>query len=165
MRAPSEWTVVRDQIRDAFRVAAYPGDSNIVYDLRYPDCREIAAAFKGKHWGDVPLELLLGSHESLSFFTDEAFRFYLPAYLLAAIERYEDADIIPLYVLFSLRPSRKGEEEARFLARMEGFSTVQREAIRSFLRFMAHAHAADFPSNDLTRDEPSLLLEQFWEQF
>lgn len=166
MQVPKESAAaLREQIEEAFRDSVYPGHSNIVYDLRYADCREVAEAFKAKHWKDVPLEVLLHYHESLSFFSDEAFRFYLPAYLLIAVERYGEADVIPLYVLFSLQPPPTGEERDRFLRRMEGFTRAQREAIKSFLRFMRDEHAADFPTSDLTRDEPSALLDRFWEAF
>ena len=88
---------VENLIIDSFQSLQYPGDLNIVYnngsnDL---DCVEVRQAFQGKNWSEVPSEVLLHENTSLYLMTAEAFRFYLPAYLLFVIQDFDRADILP----------------------------------------------------------------------
>jgi len=79
------------QIRDAFSHVEYPGD----HHLRGSDLGEepylLEAKFTGKtDWCVLDAEFIdqapEGFGSALSFFSDEAFRFYLPAYLIADID-------------------------------------------------------------------------------
>jgi hypothetical protein len=69
--------------------------------------------FRGRHWGDVRLVDLARYSATLSFLTPEAYRFYLPAYLLAVIrlspellEQVPRAGDVEESLLFSLIANR-----------------------------------------------------------
>src|SRR6476659_4487759 len=84
---------VRDEITTAFGSAPYPGDEEIVSMLIIggqlvddPERKEIKEAFRGSHWTAVSHETLMRNRDSLPFFTPAGLRFFLPAYLLAALD-------------------------------------------------------------------------------
>ncbi|MGB7520529.1 MAG: DUF6714 family protein, partial [Spirulinaceae cyanobacterium] len=95
---------ILEKIENNFGDSLYPGDDNIVYDNsgRCLECLDIEQAFQGKHWKDVPSETIIYQNSALTFFSVEAFRFYLPAYLCVAIEHYYPSDVIPDYIVSNL---------------------------------------------------------------
>ena len=83
--------VLKQKIRDAFLHGSYPGDSRLrdSYEGEEPD--RLEAEFKGKtDWRDLDAQFIDqapdGYGSALSFFSAEAFCFYLPAYLIADID-------------------------------------------------------------------------------
>jgi hypothetical protein len=125
------------------------------------ECPEIAKAFRGRRWDAVPLETLRYHHEALFLFTDEAYRYFLPAYLTATVKSYKKAGNISHSVVFSLRPRPKDDPELkRFRARMGGFSKTQKVAIRAFLEHMVAEHDEDDPLHDVPR-----ALGRYWARF
>ncbi|WP_425389086.1 DUF6714 family protein [Cylindrospermum stagnale] len=110
----------------------------------------MARDFRGKDWKKIPLETLRYNADSLFFFTPQAYRFYLPAYLLASIQFYREADIITNNFVHSLTaPEEQGSEMKRFFFRVSFFSLTQKSAIRSFLKFLLTEHSGDFPLGDI----------------
>jgi methyltransferase-like protein len=59
------------------------------------ECVDIQQAFVGKHWSELSQETLIKENSALSFLTNEAFRFYLPAYLSIVVRKFEETDILP----------------------------------------------------------------------
>jgi len=150
-----------ERLQSAF-TQEYPGDDQLVYDNSgyHLECNEVLAAFRGKHWREVPFETLRYESAALSFMTPAAYRYYLPAYLLACILDYAEADMIPDTVVFSLIPPTDpksvkiyGESYRRCMA---GFTPAQRDTLRSFLEFMKARHGEDYPSGDLDQALASL---------
>lgn len=98
MTAYLDREALKAQIRSAFAMVEYPGD----WCLRR--CNEgeepllLEQEFRGKSdWQSLDPKFLDqapgGNASALSFFSDEAFRFYLPAYLIADIDgRLEHVD-------------------------------------------------------------------------
>jgi hypothetical protein len=147
---------LRQQIESAFADVEYPGDDRLVSDTSGYDleCNDVAALFKGKHWKDVSLETLLSHSGALPLLTPEAYRFYLPAYLLAGSLRYEDADVVPYDVVSSLPRAPDPELDTLFDSshqferrrkKMEALTPLQRQAVKSFLEFLKKYHADDDP--------------------
>jgi hypothetical protein len=104
------------QIERAFADVPYPGDDHICrgagVQVEGSEEANIAAVFRGRHWRDVPLEGLARYSATFCFLTPEAFRFYLPAYLLAVIrlspeevERVPIAGALEESLIQSLRPA------------------------------------------------------------
>ncbi len=156
-------------IEAAFAETAYPGDERLVSE----SCDlEVAAAFRGRHWRELPLDMLARYHEALFFFTPEAYCYYLPAFLLASALHYDEADLIPHSVVFSLiaptqreiilrpvafsSPLPKQEVIDFYQRRMERLTAGQRQAIRCFLEFMKAHHGEDDPFRDFDRALESL---------
>jgi hypothetical protein len=114
-------------IEDAWREVPYPGDDKIVP----PDSHEfddIENYFRGTTWRDhSPVDLRCHS-AAFSFFTPEAFHYWLPAYMIAEITCPEEADVIGEYIAWALSDHRGGKAWPLF-------SRDQREAVAAYLRF------------------------------
>jgi hypothetical protein len=151
---------VRRRINAAFANARYPGDDNIGYDKtgQNLECKQIAEHFRGMSWPDVDLAFLreYGEHADasacLTFMSPEAFRYYLPAFLLVLVENFQEADVLVETVISSITPRRDQSKPAlvEFVRlRLEGFTPEQREAIRLFLEYMKREHGQEYLFGEL----------------
>jgi hypothetical protein len=144
---------VKTKVLEAFDATSYPGDKNLVVDQSGydPECMEIVSAFKGEDWKNISVEMLRNYADALPLFTPSAFRYYLPAYMLGAVDSYYALDVALDNVLFNLTPPKKrsGWEWDFFWARAQQFNEEEREAIRSFLELMDHYERADWASEGM----------------
>ena len=137
-------------VRSAFAGAVYPGDARLRDSDEGEEPRLLERDFRGKRdWATLSPAFLDaapdGYGSALSFFSDEALRFYLPAYLIADLQgRLEHAD--PVFHLTHgftdasrrecVNPRRYGEltwfecSSRRFA----GFDLHQTAAIVAYLR-------------------------------
>lgn len=81
---------VKEMIRAAFTDASYPGDDALVRN-HGDEPNEVIALFRGKtDWRSLTADFVdhagAASPSALSFFSPAAFRFYLPAYLIADLD-------------------------------------------------------------------------------
>jgi hypothetical protein len=126
---------LKESIEEAFADVPYPGDANITHcPYNCSECRRIAAYFKGKESKGYKAEELLDYHVALSLFTPEAFHFFLPAFMLASLDKYEKGDVIPDSIRFHFEYSQ--EMQGHFAVRMSKFTTAQRHAIIDYLVLM-----------------------------
>jgi hypothetical protein len=148
---------VEQKIRDAFPSHKYPGDWNIVYDntSHHLECEDIRKAFQGKLWDTIDAEFLLSWHQSdLTFMSPRGFRYYLPAYLITALD-YEGADMIPFNVMSSLTFWEDDNERMREhkKERIALLSDRQHQAVLAFLEFMRDEYPDEWMD-----DEPSRAI-------
>ena len=148
---------IRQLIRDAFRDVAPPPPWCLANSLEGEEPRLLErdfAAVQGLHWSVLEHPFLDrapdGYGTALSFFSDEAFRFYLPAYLLAALDgSLRQADLAfhlthglcPPEAASPVNPERYGARTWRDAAvhRLSVFTPLQASAIRAFLLWTAQA--------------------------
>jgi hypothetical protein len=123
----------RDQIIQAF--SQTPPPSGKITDT-YDD-EGVAAYFTGKTWRGHSVRDLLYYSCALSFFEPEAFRYYLPAFMLAELDEPEKADIIAESILFSLADSEHQIESLYLMTNQE------REAVASFFEECAKRHRSE----------------------
>jgi hypothetical protein len=127
---------VKTQIRSAFADTPYPGDEALVRSQgEEPD--EVVELFRGRtDWRVLPADFVdragAASPSALSFFSAGAFRFYLPAYLIADLDgalEYTD----PLFYLFhGLDDASRGEAVHLPGAGTTTWWEVQREHLAGF---------------------------------
>jgi hypothetical protein len=126
---------LKEKIAAAFADVPPPADDNIT---RCPyqcfECTAVAGFFKGKVWQDISIADARHYHGALNVFTPEAFHYYLPAFMFASIEGYDNHDIIP----DSIRSQLEFNLEHRdyFDVRMSKFTPAQKRVITEFLRQM-----------------------------
>jgi len=94
----------------------------------------IVEYFRGKTWRGHRVKDLRHHEAALSFFTDKAFRYWLPAFMLAELESPEEADVIAEGIAFHLTQARDAE------ARLSQFSSDELSAIAAFLDVCAHRY-------------------------
>jgi hypothetical protein len=145
------------QIEDAFSDVEYPGDEKIVITTEYFDNLKLLLDFKGKHWKEINTEMILQHRFDLSRLTPEAFRFYLPAYLIASLRGEDRGEIIP-HVIWNLDPQEsEGNFRNEFLARVKGLSSKQIAAIKAFIKFFVERQT------HLMSDDKR--MQQFWDHY
>jgi hypothetical protein len=171
----SEGTVdaeaVKAMIRVAFAGVEYPGDWCLRGSNEGDEPYLLEQEFKGKtDWRALDAAFLDrapdGYASALSFFSDEAFRFYLPAYLIADIDgRLKSSD--PVFHLTHgltdsarverVNPQRYGER-TWFEAtshKLAVFDKAQAAAIVAYLAFKRE-------KNEFERESIDQALANFW---
>ncbi len=154
-------------IEEAFRAAPHPGDEHFAGQVSQcpSEYSYVADYFKGKHWKDITLDGLQkdypGPHDAcLSFMSPEAFRFYLPSYMVIAITEEGSGDTATEAAVNALRPPKLdphlyelantvGDPAANpftpvaverrkvwWERRVSGFTTAQQQAIVVFLDYL-----------------------------
>ena len=114
-------------IEDAWREVPYPGDDRIFTPDSYDD-EDIVNYFGGTTWrGHDPVNLRAHS-SAFTFFTPEAFHYWLPAFMIAAIQNPDEADVICDRIPRSI--TNKYEPQ-----RWQLFSPAQRQAVAAYMRF------------------------------
>lgn len=72
------------QIGEAFAAAPYPGDENVCHPAKGDDeAAEYALEFRDARWQHLHPRFVQYHYPALSFFTPQAFRYFLPAFLVA----------------------------------------------------------------------------------
>ena len=157
---------IRQQVVRAFAHRPYPGDDRIAAgDERYADYEghRVAAFFRGKDWREISYASLLNDYQgdasaALHFMLDDAARYYLPAFLLMAMD--PEADDMAEHVSFVLTDPGPADAalSERFHARVAGFTSAEKAAIRAVLRYLA--------DQDARRGEPvgpaAAALDSYW---
>ena len=96
----------------AWATAQAPSGDNLAgRDVCCGEYTYVAEFFRGKHWRDVDLRSLRGEYPGphdacLSFMSAEAFRFFLPAYMVIAVEEQQTSDAATDTAIFALAPPR-----------------------------------------------------------
>ena len=118
------------RVETAFRDTSCPTDDI----FHYPDNWEHNVNdFKGKHWRDIPLNLLIQHRDKLVSLTDASFHFYLPAYLRAAILHPDDVDTLIDNLVLNLTPPIRIDKKLNdFLQKTELFDMEQKDVIATY---------------------------------
>jgi len=124
--------VLKESIAAAFAEVPYPGDDNIIRcPYNCAECQRIADYFKGKTFLGHTAEDLRNHHVALALFTADAFRYFLPAFMLASLDSYEKGDVLPDAIRFHFEYVQ--EYRNFFAVKMTNFSPAQRRAVIEYL--------------------------------
>jgi hypothetical protein len=153
---------LREDIRNAFAAAPYPGDDRIAYDQsgRHLECNQVAQSFRGKDWRSLAPQFLRNNADALFFFSPAAFVFFLPAFLQMSLEDFDHGDIIPTNILISLEPSASTEIDDEFERQIANLTPSQRKTIAAYLQYLATERSDFFPSNT-----PQKILDMYWSKY
>ena len=150
-----------DTMYEAFAYAKYPGDNNLRgSDLGYEPYL-LEAEFKGKtKWQNLDSKFIDrapdGLSSALSFFSDQAFCFYIPAYIVAFLKNeLECAD--PLFHLtHGLADDSKAEKADNectwfdyMTKRLSHLTPKQKDAIVMFLEYAKEQQENEFEKEDI----------------
>ncbi len=167
----NEPEAVKSLIREAFGAGEYPGDWCLRGSNEGEEPYLLEKEFKGKtDWRTLEADFIDqapdGYGSALSFFSDEAFRFYLPAYLIADIDDLLERHDPVFRLTHGLTDSAKAEpvnrrrygertwfEEARY--RFAVFTHSQVRAIVAFLELKRDA-------DEFRRDGIDEALRNYW---
>ena len=180
---------LRHEIERAFAEREYPGDDRIAdSDPRYEsyEGHAIAAFHRGKPWHEIALRHLLDDYAGdptacLALMTPEGWRYYLPAYLLMALD-WKESDAVGDAVVGALTHPRARVESftrvandlglepeevlakhsERFEARMSGLSADELAAVRAVLEYLAElVEATNAPFQAQLQNGPREALDSW----
>ncbi|MEO6909182.1 MAG: DUF6714 family protein [Abditibacteriaceae bacterium] len=150
--------VLKEQIEEAFKDVSYPGDNNIVVEGNDPEGQWIKNDLRGTHWKDLLQDenKLFQHYPSILFFTPQALKFFLPAYLIASTN-FETSDMIGETLINTLTPRPYGLRSTPKLAEFTRVLTPsQNRAVKLFLEFIRDEYLQD------PDDTPSQALRCYW---
>lgn len=149
---------LEQQIEAAFGELPIPPVDRLVIDNsgQHLECNQVKAKFRGRHWRELSVEDLQYESEALAFFSPEAFRFFLPAFIRAALLHYDQADLIPMNVVSWFTPSDDPQLKPYRRERTESLTANQKAVVLRFIRYLRETHAADFSSEELEKTEKLL---------
>ena len=147
---------LKDLIRRAFASAKRPQNGSLHGSEEGEEPRLLEADFQDKQdWRSLDADFLDrapdGYSSALSFFSDEALRYFLPAYLLAdldgELERVDVADRLSHPFTDEARaalvnPRRYGDL-TRFAAAQQRFAGLTRDEVAALVAYLEHKAATD----------------------
>ena len=151
-------------IMDAFKKSEYPGDDNLGWGE--------ADAFIGKKRDDLSAEVLRKYEEALTYFSPEAFRYYLPVYLYNVIMHPAPMDVVVDGIIFILTPLDKSDIHdkrlehldlrAALVRRTQAFSQEENVAVYKFISNYADLE----PDSSWVTDRYIILQKaiEFWKE-
>ncbi len=165
-------TALIEEIISAFADVKYPGDWCLSRSNEGFEPAETAAAFKGKTDryaidGKLLDQVPNGLSSAMSFFSDEAFRFYLPAYMIADVRGQLEQVDVPFHLTHGLdnksrkkliNPLRYGQRTWFDAAshKFSVFTSAQASAVVAYLKYR-NKKVPDYESNHIEE-----ALANYW---
>lgn len=119
-------------IRAAFAKTPMPKDSKLVNTYDDEGAQEY---FGGRCWDGHSVEDIRLQADAMSYFTPEAFRYYLPAFMLAELSDPEIADIVGEYVVSIFGPQPQDLQSFQE-ERLSVMSSEEKLAVLHFIKYM-----------------------------
>ena len=143
------------QIERAFAARAHPGEENITrcgydkknggeYDGPCGECQRMTDFFRGKAWRELSARDLRTRGDADSLFTVEAYCYYLPVYLIAAVRDRKTLDVCVDHLTYRFGPKTEDAHgQDRLSAVFGALSDIELHAILQYFRY-SHALERDF---------------------
>ncbi|MBD2121812.1 DUF6714 family protein [Trichocoleus sp. FACHB-262] len=162
---------VKLQIRSAFASVQFPGDWCLRGSNEGDEPFLLEQEFKGKtDWQALDPAFIDrapdGFGSALSFFSDEAFRFYLPAYLITDIDGKLDMHDPVFHLTHGLTDETRGQrvnprrygERTWFDEQGHRFAVFDREQARAIVSYLELKRETD----EFQRDEIDQAIANYW---
>jgi hypothetical protein len=134
---------LRLAIRERFPAIPIPADDDIALH-ECKECLAIRDAFAGRTWDSLQPNELEARFDSLPMLSPSAFKYYLPAYLIDSLERFDPDYLVCQFTIYAVAPD-EDPEEAKFIdwwrERLTLFVPQQFEVLVQFVN-LARRHEA-----------------------
>ena len=131
---PNEIQAAIEAIETAFAGLTLPSDDKLLH----PQCMDdgdIKDFYGGPKASALPDEMIIGNYAAPSFFSAEAFQYYMPAFMLWALRHPDTVEYAPESTLHALDPAATGTDLHAFqVSKYALFTDAQRRAVIAFLR-------------------------------
>jgi hypothetical protein len=151
----NQYVALRKLILAAFPKTDPPSDGNVTSHV-CKECQAVADDFRSVRWWSAKDELIDSNYDKLPLFTPEAYRYYLPAFLLRALDSFEPENSVLEFCLYALGCEPTRSDDPRYRARFESFTGPQLQAVTNFLEcigndetFRAHRDDVETALNKL----------------
>jgi hypothetical protein len=103
----NEPTLLISKIKKAFAKMKYPGDDNLVDNYSSEEL-EYKEAFQRKDWRGLSLSFVCPQFSEMAFFSAQAFRYYLPGYMILCIQHLDEVDVMAPFLVGALTLPERG---------------------------------------------------------
>lgn len=111
----SETEHLANFVRYAFRDVPAPTRITTLSEFTDRESSLVSAAFREKHWTNLTPQFVQAHPDAIAFFSPEAFRYFLPGYLLLALQELSGLDVSLVSLLNALAGPAQHEERLRLL--------------------------------------------------
>lgn len=125
---------LKQKIVKAFEAVPYPKDPIAPHECE--ECREVRKTFANQHWKTIEPAILEENHGIIPLFSPDAFRFFLPAYLIYSLDHFsEEYDTTTEFTIYAVTPSNKDIKAATgyWQEKFAGFDREQFSCVDEFL--------------------------------
>jgi hypothetical protein len=97
------------------------------------ECDVVRDDFRNLKWWSANSELIDYHFGDLPLFTPEAYHYFLPAFLLRALENFETDNLVLQFCIYSLTPTDTPTDDPWYSARLNRFTPEEMSVISDFL--------------------------------
>jgi hypothetical protein len=163
----TELDALRKEIREAFAWRPYPGDDRLALRSADDDSAAVQRFFQGRDWRDITLESLLSApgldpNGFMAFMTAEGFEYFLPAFLLLALDvgdTFGLADPLGFYLSPPSADAVKPLEE-RFTHLLAALNVREKQVVARVLEYLA----SEYERRGFTPDSFRAALDGCWKR-
>jgi len=120
---------LKRKIADAFKGVPAPAHDRIALH-ECDECTELRDAFAGKDWRSMDCEFLEAYCSRLSLLSPEALPYYLPAYLLCALDNFDPDNMVAEFTIYHLSPEERiAQSHAEWWREQLRFLTAEQMAV------------------------------------
>jgi hypothetical protein len=128
------------QIESSFVDSHLAGDYELVVNPEHFEADELIRNFKGKNWQEIKLKTLYWHRLSLPLFTVEAFRYFLPAFLVVPLRaslhsKYNPSEILEFVFYGLISSSGEPNRTLKLNEIINGLSIEQMSAVENFVKY------------------------------
>lgn len=98
-------SILKTNIFKVFDDTTFPGSEKILHIECYDDDSDVLEFYSLEEWQSIPDNVIAYNNGSLSFFSPEAYQFYLPRFLIFALDNYDSGEIVIDSTIYSLWPT------------------------------------------------------------
>ena len=125
-----------DELRQKFLAVFPKTDPPPPERITSHDCEEcdgVRDDFRNLKWWSANSELIDDNFDDLPLFTPEAYHYFLPAFLLRALEKFEPDNLVLQFCIYNLSPTQTPADDPWYSARLNQFAPEEISAISNFL--------------------------------
>ena len=131
------------RIRQAFSARKMPAHYDAIIPPEYEHDEERHAVreyFRGRRWNDCSLDDHdTFDHSSLWFFSPAGYAYYLPAFMIASLNHFDNAGLIPNTLVSTLCAPAGHKVDSNYTARMQEFTQIELSVILQYLEYCESA--------------------------
>lgn len=128
-------------IEKVFSKVKMPERGSIV-SMNDPESLDVENSLCGKPWQSISPELIYSNRVGIFFLTPQAYRYYLPAYMLASIRDLTATDNVADSIIYGFTFREKCKDFT--YSRLRAFTSEELDVITEFIKFMKQEYPNEF---------------------
>jgi hypothetical protein len=153
--SPTQLEELRQRILATFPKTDPPLPENIT---SHPceECAGVTEDFRGVRWWAANNTLIDENFDDMPLFTPEAYHYYLPTFLLRALDTFDPDNMVAQFCVYNLSPE-KTADDTWYRLRLDQFTPDEVSVIGTFLEYIrADERFAEY------HDDAEAAIRDFW---